>query len=333
MNLIMGCIYNFKTDTLQMIDACEIAGFELILGSDRTWIIGIDQSTSCTGLCLRDFNNEFLILLDVKNSNPVDKVTYFRDLKCLLRRLTENKHISYLIYEKPAPKDMYSSRVLQELKGKLEDWITDMPWLADTVVEGLFPQTWKKYVVDKRKGKNRSKSKINIAEDLCDMFPGISAYLSRYAFGNSYDSFDACGIVTGYLAYAFTSEGYPKIHGTIEKRHVSLVGYAWIDKDEVLSFPTTVLKQAKYTFAPKMKLMALDRKMYENVRMASSTYKCTYTVVEDKFIEPFVWKYGIDPDDKSKAFVMFVLRKNAFSVAEINVFKALVPWNEEIRGE
>jgi hypothetical protein len=153
-------------------------------------------------------------------------------------------------------------------------------------------------------------------------------YKIKYPFSD-YDSFDACGILTGYFDYAFDDDGNEKIHGVIEKTHVSLVGYHWCKKadlDHALDF----FEGADKIFKPKKLSISENKNLHENIRMASSNYACIYTELPRKMIEQFMWKYGIDPDDQSMCMLMFVLRKSEFTPNEREVFKKYVPWNEEV---
>lgn len=315
----------------KIVPVMSVANFNLGLLKDRQWAIGIDQSTSCTGLCFRDLSGEYRIILDLYHDQQVSKVKYFRDLFYLLKRCVEGCDIRYLVYERPAPKDMYASRVLQELKGHLEDWIDNIPEFEFTVVESMFPQTWKKYIVDKSKGKGRTRIKSAIAQDLVDRFPLLQDYYDIYPF-KDYDSFDATGIIEGYFMYAFDSVGNEKIHGVIEKSHVTKVGYYWCDRDKMTTVPKDVFGELLPVFSPKMMVQAEDKNLHENIRMASSNNRCVVTTLNRKQLSPFMWKYQIDIDDPNKVMFMFVLRKGDFSNKEIQLFEQCVPWNEEVTG-
>ena len=269
-------------------------------------------------------------ILEEYLKKKLSNVDYYRDLKYLLKRLVEGNNIYFLIYERPAPKDMYASRVLQELKGHLEEWISEIPEFEFATIESLFAQTWKKYVVDKSKGKGRAKIKGDIAEDLCDRYPILDEYRIKYPFSD-YDSFDACGILTGYFEYAFDDDGLEKIHGIIEKTHISLVGYYWCDVAKLESV-LNIFDGAANIFSFKKLSFCDEKKLHENIRMASSNYDAIYTRLPRKVIEPFMWKYGIDIDDASKCMIMFVLRKSSFSFKEIEKFKECIQWTEEVNG-
>jgi len=306
-----------------------LGGFKLNLDGGE-WDMGIDQSTSCTGICLERADGGCRILLDIARDRNLEACTYYRDLYRVLKMVACGCSFRMVIMEKPVPKNMMASRVLQELKGRVEEWVGMIPEFKGAVVDSLFQQTWKSYVVDKSKGKNRWKNKRCIAEDLSDRFPMVGRYLDTYPF-KDYDSFDACGILFGYRKYAFCDDGSPKIHGTIEKRHRALVGYQWLDASNpggaigCLGDFVRIKEPAVLNFNEKYNL-------YENIRMASSNNDFVLTVVPHGLLGGLMWKYGVDPDDESKFMVMYVLRVGSFSAPEIRMFKGLVPWNEEVLG-
>lgn len=300
---------------------------------DRKWCIGIDQSTSCTGLCVQDCQRDIQILIDVRRDKAMQKTVFYRDLFFLLKRLVAEKHVEQVVMEMPAPKAQYASRVLQELKGHVEEWVLQIDELSNARVESLLPQVWKSYIVDKSKGKNRSKDKKCIAEDLVDRFPLLAQYCREYPFSD-YDSFDACGILNGFQEYAFTEEGYEKVHGMKEFRHTSLVGYLWTGLPYA-----EVLKEA-FSFDPEGHLFSFSPLIYndhfnlhDNVRVASSNWKSSVMVVPHELLSKFMWKYQFDPEEKGKVLLMFVLNEGKISDNLLRAFKKALPWNEEIFNE
>lgn len=328
MNKITGVITNSETFKKVDIPLMAVCRFDLKLKDDREWDVGIDQSTSCTGICLQDTKKEFQVLLDVKRDKALSKNEYYNDLFYLLKRLFAEKNIRYLVYERPAPKDMYASRVLQELKGHLDEWIRTIPELEFATVESVFPQTWKKYIVDKSKGKGRGKIKSAIAEDLCDRFIMLSEYKMKYLF-TDYDSFDACGILNGFLEYAYC-DGMPCIHGTIEKTHVAIVGYLWVDSDKLDC--SQILGDFTKVLRPKLLAMNPEKNLNENIRMASSNNRCVMTILPRKYLDALRWELGVDVDEPGKTMLMLVLRKSEFTFKTLECFNELVPWNKEIYG-
>lgn len=330
MNYVTGTMTRYAgKGTVVSIPLSSIKGFSIGLLDGYQWDIGIDQSTTCTGFCIQSSNREYQILLDVYRDRALQKNVFYQDLFFLLKNTVSDKNIRMVIMERPAPKAMYASRVLEELKGHVEEWILQISEMKHSVVDSLYPQTWKSFMVDKSKGKNRSNVKRCVAEDICDRFPLLRDYFFTDA-SSGYDSFDACGILNGYLEYAYTSNGSEKIHGVKEKRHTSLVGYVWVSKDSPSAVVSSLGKYGFEIFKPHG-LVYNDRfSLHDNIRMASSNYECSCTVIPPELLDQFMWKYGIDPSDDSKMLLMFALNKGRINAANIKYFKDVVPWNEEV---
>lgn len=329
MNTIAGIVTLPKHTKYMMLSEQCLNSFELDLGGG-VWNLGIDQSTSCTGLCLEREDGYFRVLLDVSRDKAIETKIFYKDLFRLLSKFAKGCQFKYVIMEKPAPKDMYASRVLQEMKGHVEEWVMMIPEFDGAVVDSLYPQTWKSFMVNKLKGKNRHRDKLAIAEDIAERFPLLLPYYAHYPY-TDYDSFDACGILNGYKQYAFNSVGEPQIHGTIEKRHVSLVGYRWVGCNEVGNFPEALTYLCQ---CHRPEVLAFNERynLHENIRMASSSNEFTITLIPKQFLEPFMWKYNIDIDEE-KSMIMYILQKGKFSNSELELFRAGVPWNEEIFNE
>lgn len=315
------------------IASIPIQKLELHLKPDRIWDFGIDQSSSCTGMCIQTKERDFQILLDLQRDKCIPKEVFYSELFQLAARLMRDMQVRMLIMERPAPKAMYASRVLEELRGHVMAWGYQIPELENSLVDSVFPQIWKSKIMDKSKGKNRSNVKRFIAEDIVDKFPLLKGYLSICP-SSDYDSFDATGVLNGFLKYAFDDSGHEMIHGVKEKTHVSLVGYAWVDRDKESSALYALGGvDAVRLFKPKYLVYNADATLHSNVRMASSNWDFVYTVLPCSVLDQFMWKYGIDPEDQTKVMIMYVVRKGRFTNAQLEYFKENVPWNEEVFDE
>lgn len=327
MTEVSGVITCTSPERVIPVSQSPLNKLSIRLNTNCTWDIGIDQSTRCTGICVQSTDGRFQILFDAHRDGAMLGKDFYKDLFNFLKRLVCGQNVRLVVLERPAPKAMYASRVLEELKGHVEEWLNQIPELEDAKSDALFPQTWKSYVVDKSKGKNRANDKWAISADLCDRFPLLSDYREHYPY-TDYDSFDACGILNGYLSYAYTQSGDEKIHGIKEKRHVSLVGYKWVNKAAVQD----VLGDFDQYFLNKIKILVYNRNfnLHDNIRMASSNYKASMTVLPRGELDQFMWKYGIDPEDEDSIMAMFVFRKGQFGSADLRTIEAILPWHEEV---
>lgn len=336
MNLVTGIITRYCSDgsaRYKLIEKQPIKLMSLALRKDKVWDIGIDQSSSCTGQCFQSADKEFQILLDLHRDQNLSNSIFYAEMTRLMEKTVSGMNIRMLVSEKPAPTAMYASRVLEELKGHIDAWGYTIPEFEYTLKDSLFQQTWKSYIVDKSKGKGRWKVKSEVAADVVDMFPALAPYYNNYPWSD-YDSFDATGILNGFLCYAFDKDGNEKIHGVKEKRHTSLVGYVWCDCNDAGILQRTFHGEtALASLDPKFLIYNENATLHDNVRMASSNYDFIVTVLPRDTLSQFEWKYDIESDDESKMMLMMVMRTSRFTNGTVNFFKSCVPWNEEVYDE
>lgn len=334
MNTIIGVIGLPNKGKSVSINLQPIETFQLNLDVTKDWYLGIDQSSSCTGICLLSTDLTYVILLDVRRDKNLPKEVFYGELCQLLRRISLNVHFKIIANERPVPsKYRNAGAVLLELKGKLDEWIYTIPAFRDVEHVSLYPQTWKSLVVNKNKGKGRTRDKAAIAEDIVDQFPVLLTYYNMYPYSD-YDSFDATGIIYGYLQYAFDENGNRMICGDRERTHVSFVCYQWVPVDDVnAKFIKDSFRVYYKLFMPKYLTYNSRYSMLENVRMASTNHDAVVTIVPRDQLQPFQWKFGIDITDTSHVLLMYVFRKGAFSAGSIDTLKYLFEMNEEVTDE
>ena len=319
---------------LQDIGPCFSTDFNLKLQTNNVYRIGIDQSSSCTGIAIQDVSKDTTILIDFKRDSN-DKEGFYRDLKYFIKKIIHGISIQYFVYEKPiyTPNQRYTSRMLIELSGRVQEWVTEFEELQGaTVVDSVFPQSWQSLVVDSSKGKNRMRKKECIADDLCDLYPEFRGYLDQH-YSKDLDAFDALGILTGYEKYAYTPDGIPMICGTIEKRHTSLVCYSYMPVADAMDLDslTSCLGEARSVFKPVFKMFNLSKNKADNIRMASSNNPCVITLFPDKYLQEFRWMFNFDPEE-GWVMVAFIFNMSKFTKSSMNAVKEVIPWNEVVQS-
>lgn len=334
---VPGTIYHKMIGITSLKTANTENGVSIKLKDDVEWELGIDQSTSCTGICLHSSDDSIRILLDIKRDKNAPKSEYFRELKYFLKRLAKGHKFSLIVNELPVKTDKNRSAgdVLKEFLGHLHEWIEDdIPEFTTARHEELFPQTWKSQMMDKSKGTNRSKIKSEVAADITDKYPDLKPYYEVYQFSD-YDSFDATGLLEGFKKYAFDAEGNEMIHGYKEHRHTSLVGYKWIDtKDlENQDLLTMIFDKSLAVFKPRVLMYNECYSLHNNIRMASSNWPIVVSILPHKTLQPFQWEYNIDIHSTSHVMVMVVFKKSELSRNDIKVVEYLFPWNKEVYDE
>ena len=307
--------------------------FGIKLPKDKIFDIGIDQSSSCTGIAISSTDDDLNILIDVRNDS-FDKNTFYRELKGILYRLIADRKVRDITCEDPPPVKgkKYASTVLLELRGRLEAWIEEIDELRNGNFDSIFPQTWKSLVVDKSKGKNRSNIKECIADDICDIYPEFRKYKNVYAT-KDYDGFDAFGILLGHKRYAYTEDGIPLICGKVESRHTSFVGYRYVDVDEIKAGKVNdFLGKALTIFKPAYRMYNGRYNKYQNIRMATSNRDCTYTIMPDKEFNVLRWQYDLEPKE-GNVLMAYMFNYSHYPQATKTALKSIFPMHEEVKND
>lgn len=330
---LQGVVIKPGTGKSVLIPATPIKDFKLTLAKNVSWYMGIDQSTSCTGICFKAANNSFLVLLDVIRDKNIPKETYGQDLYHLLSRVVNDQIIDLAINEKPVPsKYKFAHDILVEFLGKLQVWLDTIPEFENALRDSIYPQSWKSLVMDQSKGKNRKNVKAEVAADLVDVYPELQEYYEYY-HTSDYDSFEALGILDGFIKYAFTSDGCPMIHGIKEKSHISFVAYDWIDWDDSKEYDDNIksaLGDTLRVIEPNILSYNERYSLHDNIRMSSSNWDCTVTVLPQSELTSFMWKYSVDITEQGKRMIAIILRRGSYTSSFISGFKSWYPWNEEV---
>lgn len=304
--------------------------FSLKLSSKYTYDIGIDQSSSCTGIAIRSTDKDIKVLIDVRRDCG-DKPTFYRELKGILRGCIAGHKIREFTCEDPVPTKgkKYSSTVLLELRGRVSEWVESIPELENAHADSLYPQTWKSFIVDKSKGKNRSNNKFCIADDICDKVPEFRKYMNVYA-PSTYDAFDAYGILDGYGMYAYTEDNLPLICGKIEKQHRAFVGFRYLPLEKLRDGSINdFMGNAVTIFKPKFLMFNERYNYFTNIRMASSNHDCSFTIVPDEQLEVLKWKYDIEPQE-DYVLVAWIFNFSHYPQATKTSLKNFFEMNEEV---
>lgn len=333
MAILHGMIHVKSLDKYIDIGPTSDLKFKIKLPSDRRYHIGLDQSTTCSGIYLEDEKNDINMLVDLQRMGE-PKELYFQQLISFLDSVVSDLNISLIVYEKPIPNfgQSMSFKILTELKGKIDQWVFMNHNLQNAQVKSIYPQSWKAKIVNKKKGKNRGNNKRFIAEDLCDLKPNLRYYLDKTR-AKDYDAFDACSILTGYKLCAFTETGQEKIFGTPEKRHMTTVFYRYVSINDLNTDTRKTLVgfmgPSTTYFNPKFKVYNDDYDRIKNYVVASSNDDFTITMLPSSSLNSLHWKYNfeIDPD---KIMLAYIVRKNKFTTTDLNYLKRNMPMWEDI---
>lgn len=274
---------------------------------NERFYLSMDQSTTCTGISIRNTRETILCQMDFLRLNT-PKELFIEQLYKLVSNLVRDLRLSLIVIEKPLPvKHSHATSVLNALAREITSWKNQIPEFYGVPFDTIFPQQWKEKVLDKKKGKHRYNVKAEIAKDVCDIFPMLNRYRKK-CLATDYDSFDATGIMSGYLRQHFAEDGSKINFGSAvynSKMHVFIkyVPHSEIDNTNMLfeGLPRkcpmeTVIYNKEHSF-------------YDNLRMICSQYEIGNFVVNDEllFID-LLWESKVQYR-KGYSFVCVVTRQ------------------------
>lgn len=323
---------NKKLEIPNLTDA-QLRSLNFCFPKDRQYSMGIDQSTTCTGIYIEDVTEDFSAILEIPRDKVMSKTQYFSELTKFLNYMFKDRELTTVVYERPIPnmKQSVAYKTLTELAGKLEQWLYDNPAMTKVKTMSLYPQSWKSKVMDKSKGSGRTSNKMAIAEDICDAKPHLKEFF-RLTQAKDLDAYDACGILMGYKKLCFV-DGWPCIFGYLEKRHVTEVFYRYVSESEfqenMKETMYGVFNGAAFIFKPKFKVYNDDYDLNRNYRMASSNDNFVVTYLPKSAVQRLQWKFDFNAEP-GNMMLAYIVRKNAYKPNEIKFLEAIMPWHEEI---
>lgn len=174
-------------------------------------LIGVDESTSQTGLCIIDEKGKPIFLVDLVNLGLPNARLYASMLRRWVENNFEGLKILTIVYE-----EVGFNSPQKEVKKKLNS-IVDIfedykySYCPSIEVKAVNNLTWKKHFLNdpvyKGRKKKRSEVKLAVQEEVCKRYPEFTDY-QNYNFG--FDSCDAVGIIKGYLCECFVDEDLSK---------------------------------------------------------------------------------------------------------------------------
>lgn len=249
---------------------------------NERFYLSLDQSTTCTGISIRNTRETVLCQMDFLRLNT-PKELFIEQLYKLVSNLVRGLRLSLIVIEKPLPiRHSRSASVLNSLAREIKSWQTKIDEFYGVPFDSIFPQQWKEKVLDKKKGKHRYNIKSEIAKDVCDIFPMLNRYRQK-CLATDFDSFDATGIMSGYLRQHFSSDGSKINFGSAVYNSKMHVFVKYLPSNEVDN--VNALFEGLPRKCPiETVLYNEEHSLYDNLRMICSQYEIGSFVVNDPLL-------------------------------------------------
>lgn len=308
----------FFGDTQQSSVKIQDLGFP----KDKIYRIGIDQSSSATGIYVTDEENTFHLIGDIERGAQ-NKDRFFSDLRMFMMRMVQGTNLDLFVSEVVVQAMRTRALpVLAQLKGQINQWKFNIPefeMLGEDGFDEIQAGTWKKHFYKKGKpGKNRFNTKREIALDIMDDYPELIEYFNICKPSSDYDGFDAFGVLQGYLKEHQIDGKVRKIAGNKEFWGDIMIYYRVFDSVQSLTKETLLegfeVQAEKYgaNFAEEDPNIS----WYSNVRKAASSKKFMITrVQEPTHLMMVKWLMNIQAN--SFFVIAYICRKNVLSKIEL----------------
>lgn len=195
-----------RTDTMPILSS-------FVCLKDKTLVMGIDQSTSCTGLCIGEATNKGfkpILLIDVINNYCFSREVYMSMFEEWLFNNMQTINPRYVVYEEVGANasQTYSRRCLLKMVQVILK-VCNKTNIEDMAI-GV--NVWRKYLLSDSRydGRRKERSKVKEAsrEEVIRRHPELENYFNECHKNlqvtlDSVDSVDAYGIANGFCEEYF----------------------------------------------------------------------------------------------------------------------------------
>lgn len=310
---------------------------------DLEYLIGIDQSTTCTGIFIRDIDRTVEMVIDFhRMGDRVDD--YINTLLLLLEWCMRGKRVKLFVYE-ALPKGMKKNPVLEMLHKRIDKWRVSshvFSKLDNTTFGDIPPVMWKKhnYLGDRRRSEmasNEFTEKRTLAEDIVHVRPHFKEFLER-SKSIDLDAFDAIGILEGYIKEHYLEgnikEDKRKIGGEMSYYHDILVAVQTYRAGSDLG---KQLDEEVGRYFPRWREVPFlhwntGESFYRNIRQAMNYHDFVITIIADTDeVVPLKFRYGIKVEDNELVYLVIAKSKEVAQHTKKKMSRERVVYTEILK--
>jgi len=279
------------------------------VNSDVPIRIGVDQSSSQTGIAVKKSTGELVCLIDIVNSSRLPYHLFKSMLGLKFEQIFNDCDVDLCVVEKMwgGNKDAYE--MLSELGKFISGYKYILEGWRNAEISEILPNVWRSaYLADPKYKGQFTKDKVKVAA----MKEGIARYPQLHNYGMFYkegnhvnDSFDALGILEGYEEKTFTADGnMRKVSNTITATNHKYSMQTFICKD------LTDLNETIEQYCPRRLTTEFefngDFSVSENIRKATSiTNKIVYLkITQDVTKIQLMWASGMVIEKNELVYVV-----------------------------
>ena len=183
----------------------------LRLDTEDTWQLAMDQSTSNSGIFIKNYTNTKAYMIEVSRDKGVDADEYIFNLEMFIHKICEGCKFTHLVYERPIKCESFrSDQVLFQLEGILRAMVRRYPEFMTARLDYIENSSWRSVVVDTERFSGYSR-KEQSAKSIEAIYPWVNGYCG--SLGKDFDVFEAMGVMFGWFYNSFDKLGRPYVRG------------------------------------------------------------------------------------------------------------------------
>ncbi|VYU47591.1 hypothetical protein [Clostridium paraputrificum] len=291
------------------------------LGSNVLYDIGIDQSHSCTGICIQPVDGDDILILELDNKT-LSLEHYRRTLKTILTKTLSKINIRYCVLEEPLPFiSGNQNKALVTLKNDLISLFRDSGYFNIKHFDLIKPQSWRKGLITKDNPYG-PKTKLATVHEIQKLYPVTKKFVPCYTHESGYDGFDACGIIIGYKQrHAVNNDSsITKILGPRNTTKQGCAIYCYCDANDQTELQELIRAINSYTpnlGSPVVKIYNDEDILYGNQKMSLVDDFTITAVTTPVDIVSVALKYKFTMEDGKQLFMIVLpLKKLKVSLIE-----------------
>lgn len=235
-------------------------------------IVGIDQSSTSTGICISDSEGNLFITEFVRNGTPISK--YNNALVDGMYNLLVNVDVKYFVYEEHNAHIAPLESVINTVTDSLKKFSVKFN-RREIEVHGAPPTVWRSGFLPREEYEGcygRKDVKRACVNESIKRVPALEKYI-KYS-NKDFDGFEAYGICEGFKALNFSNDGTRIVNRFLKQHHARETKYRIIKikscnlDDEVKRVQTKIAK-GECPIVLSNPIMQLD----EAVNRISGLYK------------------------------------------------------------
>lgn len=183
---------------------------DISLNPSKAYQIGIDQSTSCCGVFIKDYANTEAYMLEYKGKSGDADNTIF-GIELFLHKLCKDAKITHLIYEQPINTENFrSAQVLFQLEGMIRALNKRYDEFRSARLDSIVNSSWRSVVILDRFKDTTTRKRASM-ESIHAIFDFSNFY--DESLGQDYDVYEAMGVLFGWFFNSFDALGRPYVRG------------------------------------------------------------------------------------------------------------------------